>query len=208
MFRRFLPKEDRFFTLFKQLAGIVAEGIDQFESLLADYSRRGELTVLIKKTEERADDIAHEVFGLLNTVFVTPFDREDIRMLTNNLDDVMDMLEKAGTRMEIYNMPPPPDAVFEQTRILKRAFAKLSSAIGMLGDLKQKDAILKICIDVNSIENEGDFVLRSSLRLLFENPTDPFLVMKQREIFEHLEAAIDRCEDLANVIETILMKYA
>jgi predicted phosphate transport protein (TIGR00153 family) len=208
MFKRFLPKEDRFFTLFRQHADIVSEGIDQFESLLADYSRREELTALIKKTEERADDIAHKVFGLLNTVFVTPFDREDIRMLTNNLDDVMDMLEKAGTRMEIYNMPLPLDSVCEQTRILKRAFAKLSAAIGMLGDLKQKDAILKICIDVNSIENEGDLVLRSSLRLLFENPTDPFLVMKQREIFEHLEAAIDRCEDLANVIETILMKYA
>ncbi|OGR12623.1 MAG: hypothetical protein A2097_12155 [Desulfobacula sp. GWF2_41_7] len=208
MLKRFLPKEDRFFTLFRQHAAIVAEGIDQFESLLADYSRREELTVLIKKTEERADDIAHEVFELLNTVFVTPFDREDIRMLTNNLDDVMDMLEKAGTRMEIYNMPSPPDAVCRQTRILKRAFAKLASAIGMLGDLKQKKAILDICIDVNSIENEGDLVLRSALHLLFENPTDPFLVMKQREIFEHLEAAIDRCEDLANVIETILIKYA
>ena len=208
MLKRFLPKEDRCFTLFRQHAAIVAEGIDQFESLLADYSRREELTVLIKKTEERADDIAHEVFELLNTVFVTPFDREDIRMLTNNLDDVMDMLEKAGTRMEIYNMPSPPDAVCRQTRILKRAFAKLASAIGMLGDLKQKKAILDICIDVNSIENEGDLVLRSALHLLFENPTDPFLVMKQREIFEHLEAAIDRCEDLANVIETILMKYA
>jgi len=208
MFKRFLPKEDRFFSLFRQHADTVAEGIDQFESLLADYSRREEQTALIKKTEGRADDIAHEIFGLLNTVFVTPFDREDIRMLTNHMDDVMDMLEKAGTRMEIYNMPPPPDAVREQTGILKRAFEKLSAAIGMLGDLKQKDVILNICIDVNSIENEGDFVLRSSLRLLFENPTDPFLVMKQREIFEHLEAAIDRCEDLANVIETILMKYA
>ena len=198
----------RFFSLFRQHADIVAEGIGQFESLLADYSRREEQTALIKKTEGRADDIAHEIFGLLNTVFVTPFDREDIRMLTNHMDDVMDMLEKAGTRMEIYNMPSPPDAVLEQTGILKRAFGELSAAIGMLGDLKQKDAILKICIDVNSIENEGDLVLRSALHRLFENPADPFLVMKQKEIFEHLEAAIDRCEDLANVIETILIKYA
>ena len=94
----------RFFSLFRQHADTVAEGIDQFESLLADYSRREEQTALIKKTEGRADDIAHEIFGLLNTVFVTPFDREDIRMLTNHMDDVMDMLEKAGTRMEIYNM--------------------------------------------------------------------------------------------------------
>lgn len=208
MFKRFLPKEDRFFILFRQHADIVAEGINQFELLLADYSKREEQTALIKKIEGRADDVAHEIFGLLNTVFVTPFDREDIRMLTNYMDDVMDMMEKAGTRMEIYNMPSPPDAVREQTGILKRAFEELSAAIGMLGDLKQKDAILKICIDVNSIENEGDLVLRSALHRLFENPVDPFLVMKQKEIFEHLEAAIDRCEDLANVIETILIKYA
>ncbi|MBU2451701.1 MAG: DUF47 family protein, partial [Proteobacteria bacterium] len=171
-------------------------------------SKRQELTARIKKTENRADDIAHEIFALLNSVFVTPFDREDIRMLANHTDDIVDMLEKAGTRMEIYNMPLPPDAVKEQIDILKRAFEKLAAAIGMLSDLKQKDAILKICIDVNSIENEGDMTLRRALHDLFENPSDPFLLMKQKEIYEHLEAAIDRCEDLANVIETIMIKYA
>ncbi len=208
MFKRFLPKENRFFPLFRKHADIVVEGIEQFESLLKDYSKKEELRAVIKETEGRADDVAHEVFGLLNTVFVTPFDREDIRMLTNNLDDVMDMLLKAATRMVIYNMTSVPDTVREQAAILKRAFAELAAAISMLGDLKQKDAILKICINVNSIENEGDRVLRLALQLLFENPTDPILLIKQKEVYEHMEAAIDRCEDLANVIETILIKYA
>lgn len=208
MFKFFLPKENRFFILLKQHAKIVGEGMDLFEALLSDYSKREELTARIKKTEHRADEKAHEIFELLNNVFVTPFDREDIRMIVNHMDDIMDMLEKAGVRMVIYNMPPPSDAVREQTEILKRAFVKLSAAIGMLSDLKQKEAIFQICIDVNSIENEGDVVLRRALRVLFENPADPFFLIKQKEIYEHLEWAIDRCEDLANVIETILIKYA
>jgi len=208
MFKKFLPKENRFFTLFKQHADAVVEGIDLFELLLQDYSQRDELATRIKMAEDKADDIAHEIFGLLNTVFVTPFDREDIRMLTNHLDDIIDMVEKAGTRMEIFNIPEPPEVVREQTLILKKAFAKLVLAIGMLSNLKQKEAILKICVDVNRIENEGDIILRRALRVLFENPTDPFLLLKQKEIYEHMEEAIDRCEDLANVIETIMIKYA
>ncbi|MFH2059433.1 MAG: DUF47 family protein [Pseudomonadota bacterium] len=208
MFKKFLPREDRFFTLFKHHAKAVVDGIDLFELLFLDYSKRDELASRIKKKENNADDIAHEIYELLNRVFVTPFDREDIRALTNHMDDIIDMVEKAGTRMEIYNISSPPDAARQLARILKDAFAKLAEAIGMLSDLKQKEKILKICIDVNHIENQGDAVLRQALKILFENPSDPFQLMKEKEIYELLEEAIDRCEDLANVIETILIKYA
>jgi len=208
MFKKFLPKESHFFTLFQQHADTIVEGIDLFDFLLKNYSQRDKLAVQLKKIENRADNIAHEIFELLNRVFVTPFDREDIRELTNHMDDIIDMVEKAGMRMDIYNIPAPPDAAQEQIEILKKAFSKLSIAIGMLSDLKQKDEILKICVDVNSIENQGDVILRRALKILFENPSDPFLLMKEKEIYELLEAAIDRCEDLANVIETIIIKYA
>ena len=208
MFKKFLPKENHFFTLFQQHADTIVEGIDLFDFLLKNYSQRDKLAAQLKKIENRADDIAHEIFELLNRVFVTPFDREDIRELANNMDDIIDMVEKAGTRMDIYNMPSPPDAAQEQIEILKKAFSKLATAIGMLSDLKQKEEILKICVDVNSIENQGDVILRRALKILFENPSDPFLLMKEKEIYESLEAAIDRCEDLANVIETIIIKYA
>ena len=208
MFKKLLPKENHFFTLFQQHADTIAEGIDLFELLLKQYSQRNELAARLKKIENRADDIAHEIFELLNRVFVTPFDREDIRELTNHMDDIVDMVEKAGMRLDIYNMPAPPEAAPAQIGILKKAFSKLATAIGMLSDLKQKEAILKICVDVNSMENQGDVTLRRALKLLFENPSDPFLLMKEKEIYELLEAAIDRCEDLANVIETIIIKYA
>ena len=208
MFKKFLPKEDRFFTLFKQHANMVVEGIDLFELFFKDYSKRDELAARIKKVENNADDIAHEIYDLLNRVFVTPFDREDIRALTNHMDDIIDMVEKAGTRMEIYDILSPPDAARELAQVLKNAFSKLGEAIGLLSDLKQKEKILKICVDVNQIENQGDIVLRQALKILFENPSDPFQLMKEKEIYELLEDAIDRCEDLANVIETILIKYA
>jgi hypothetical protein len=207
MFKKFLPKEDRFFTLFKQHANIVVEGIDLFELLLMDYTQRDGLASRIKTVENKADDIAHEIFELLNRVFVTPFDREDIKALTNHMDDIIDMVEKAGTRMEIYNILSPPPAALELTKVLKKAFSKLFQAVGMLSDLKQKEVILNICIDVNSIENQGDAVLHRALKILFKSPSDPFLLIKEKEIYELLEGAIDKCEDLANVIETILIKY-
>lgn len=193
MFKKFLPKEDRFFTLFKQHANMVIEGIDLFELFFKDYSKRDELAARIKKVENNADDIAHEIYDLLNRVFVTPFDREDIRALTNHMDDIIDMVEKAGTRMEIYNIVCPPDAARELAQVLKNAFSKLGEAIGLLSDLKQKEKILKICVDVNQIENQGDAVLRQALKILFENPSDPFQLMKEKEIYELLEDAIDRC---------------
>ena len=206
MLRKLLPKEHRFFNLFQDQANAIRQGLDLFELLLSDYTRRGELAKQIKAAENRADDIAHEIFQLLNNTFVTPFDREDIQLLVNRMDDVMDMVEKASARLEIYDVPGPPPAVSEMLRILKKAFLDLSEAVGLLRDWKQRDRILRICVEVNRLENEGDALLRGSLRRLFKESSDPFYLIKVKEIYESLEEAIDRCEDLANIIETILMK--
>lgn len=209
MFKNLLPKENRFFTLFNQHAGAVLEGIALFESMLDQSPGKKSVTGPLKEIETRADDIAHQIFELLNSVFVTPFDREDIKALINHLDDIIDMVEKAGSRMEIYQITSPPETIRKQTDILKRAVTELATAIRLLVDLKQKDKILTICIHVNSIENEGDTELRNALQTLFNTPgIDPVELIKKKEIFELLEDAIDRCEDLANVIETILIKYA
>lgn len=209
MLKKFLPKENRFFTLFNQHTDMVVEGILLFESMLDKYSQKDSMAIRLKEIENSADDIAHQIFELLNTVFITPFDREDIQMLTHHLDDIMDMVEKAGIRMVIYNILSPPATVRKQTDILKKAFLELATAIKLLVDLKHKERIRNICIHVNSIENEGDAELRMGLKALFNTPgIDPLELIKKKEIFELLEAAIDRCEDLANVLETILIKYA
>ena len=152
--------------------------------------------------------MVHQIYQLLNNTFVTPFDREDIQTLVNRMDDVMDLLEKASARMEIYDMPAPPENIGEMLAILQKAFDKISSAVGMLRNWKHRDKIFQICVEVNSLENKGDTLLRASLERLFKDASDPFYVIKAKEIYESLEDAIDRCEDLSNVIETIMIKNA
>ena len=208
MFKKLLPKEHRFFELFEQQATVIKKGIDLFELLLQEYSRRKELTQQIKDVENDADAVVHQIYRLLNNTFVTPFDREDIQTLVNRMDDVMDLLEKASGRMEIYDLPAPPENIDEMLAILQKAFDKISSAVGMLRNWKHREAIFQVCVEVNSLENQGDAVLRTSLERLFKEASDPFYVIKAKEIYESLEDAIDRCEDLANVIEAIVIKNA
>jgi predicted phosphate transport protein (TIGR00153 family) len=208
MFKKLLPKERRFFELFEQQAAVIKKGLDLFELLLQNYSRRKELTQQIKDVENDADAVAHQIIQLLNNTFVTPFDREDIQTLVNRMDDVMDLLEKASARMEIYDLPAPPENIDKMLAILQKAFHRISSAVGMLKNLKHREAIFQICVEVNSLENQGDIVLRTSLERLFKGASDPFYVIKAKEIYESLEDAIDRCEDLSNVIETIIIKNA
>jgi predicted phosphate transport protein (TIGR00153 family) len=208
MFKKLLPKERRFFELFEQQAAVIKKGLDLFELLLQNYSRRKELTQQIKDVENDADAVAHEIIKLLNNTFVTPFDREDIQTLVNRMDDVMDLIEKANARMAIYDLSAPPENIDKMLAILQEAFHRISSAVGMLRDWKHRNEIFQICVEVNSLENQGDAVLRTSLEGLFKGASDPFYVIKAKEIYESLEDAIDRCEDLSNVIETIIIKNA
>jgi predicted phosphate transport protein (TIGR00153 family) len=208
MFKKLLPKERRFFELFEHQAAVIKKGLDLFELLLQNYSRRKELTQQIKDVENDADAVAHQIIQLLNNTFVTPFDREDIQILVNRMDDVMDLIEKANARMDIYDLPTPPENIDKMLAILQKAFDRISLAVGMLRDWKHREAIFQICVEVNSLENQGDAVLRASLERLFKGASDPFYVIKAKEIYESLEDAIDRCEDLSNVIETIIIKNA
>ena len=206
MFKKLLPKENFFFELFARQTACINQGLELFELLLNDYSRRNELNVQIKAVENRSDEVAHEVFNLLSNTFVTPFDREDIRLLVHRLDDIMDLIEKAAARMQIFDMPAPPVNTDRMHLIIQKAFNKIATAMSMLRDKKQHKTILQLCVEINSLENEGDAVLRESLARLFKEASDPFYLIKAKEIYETLEEATDRCEDVANILETILLK--
>ena len=208
MFKKLLPRENSFFELLEQQAAVINRGLALFELLIKEYSRRQELTVQIKAMEHESDDVAHQIFNLLNNTFVTPFDREDIQKLTHRMDDVMDLVEKSSARMQLYDLPVPPVNTDRMLGIIRKAFEKISSAIGMLRDPKERKTILQLCVEVNSLENDGDTLLRESLARLFKEADDPFYLIKAKEIYESLEDATDRCEDLANVLETILIKDA
>lgn len=208
MFRKLMPKDTRFFTLFDRQVEAIQRGLDLFGQLLNDYDARTEISTRIKEAEHDADVVVHEIIGLLNNSFITPFDHEDIQALVGRLDDVIDMVEETTARMDIYDLPAPPDDVREMSRILRHAFQIVALGVGNLGHLERREEIRKILVEVNRIENEGDAVLRTALRRLFKDATDPLYVIKMQEIYENLERAIDRCEDVANALETIMVKNA
>jgi predicted phosphate transport protein (TIGR00153 family) len=208
MLKKLLPKEDVFFDLFEQQAEAIGRGLQLFELLIKEYSRLGELNVKIKAVENESDEIAHKIYNLLNNTFVTPFDREDIRLLAHRMDDVMDLTEKVAARMQLYDVTAPPVNTDRMLVIIRNAFDKITSAIHMLREQKNYRTILQLCVEVNSLENEGDTVLRESLARLFRETSDPIYLIKAKEIYESLEEATDRCEDLANIIETLLLKNA
>ncbi|MFZ5572922.1 MAG: DUF47 domain-containing protein [Thermodesulfobacteriota bacterium] len=208
MLRKFLPKEDRFFEYFEQQTQVIGRGLELFAEMLQDYPNRKEYCARIKEVENQADQIVHNIFQLLNNTFVTPFDREDIKRLVHRLDDVLDYAEDASARMDIYDIPDVPEPVRALVDILREAFKSLSQAMLTLRNLKQRQECDRFCIEVNRLENTGDGVLREALRKLFKEETNPIMIIKLREIYESLEEAIDRCEDVANTIETILIKNA
>jgi len=167
-------KERTFFELFDVQSSVIAKGLDFFEDLLNDYGRQAELMTLIKTAEEEADEVAHRIFRLLNNTF----DREDIQALVHRMDDVMDLTEKANSRMVIYALPVPPEGVEDMAAVLKSACGLIAQAAAMLDDWKHKEAILKICIEVNSLENQGDVLLRKALQRLFQQETAALYVIK------------------------------
>jgi len=208
MLRKFLPKEERFVECFTQQTKAIQQGLDLFADMLKDYPNRHLYCVRIKDAENQADQIVHQIFQLLNNSFVTPFDREDIKRLVHRLDDVLDYAEDASSRMEIYDIPSVPEAIRTLVDILRESFNNIAQAILLMKSLKHRKEINRFCIEVNRLENMGDNVLREALRKLFKEESNPITVIKIKEILESLEEAIDRCEDVTNTIETILIKNA
>jgi uncharacterized protein len=160
----------------------------------------------IKDVEHEADLITHETIEKLNKTFVTPLDREDIHGLISSLDNILDHVEAAADKFSLYRIPEvQPDAVL-LTDILIHSVKEVQHTIGKLRNLKDADLILKHCIEINRLENEGDFVYRTAIAKLFEQGGDPLNVIKWKEVYDSIEDAIDSCEDVANVIEGVTLK--
>jgi predicted phosphate transport protein (TIGR00153 family) len=156
--------------------------------------------------EHEADLITHETMEKLNKTFVTPLDREDIHDLISSLDNILDHVEAAADKFSLYRIPEvQPDAIL-LADILLHAVREVQTTIGQLRNLKGADSVLKHCIEINRLENEGDFAYRSAIAKLFEKGGDPLNVIKWKEVYESIENAIDSCEDVANVIEGVALK--
>lgn len=202
---RLIPREESFFDLFEQMALKVKQGSDELLALLRDYVDIDRKTTRVLDIEHEGDEITHEVMKRLNTTFVTPFDREDIHRLASNLDHVLDHVEAAAEFLQLHRIEKPMDQMIALADTLARACDTTAQAMPRLRKMKDLESYW---VEINRMENEGDRLFRRSLADLFSGSYKAMDVLKNKDIIEEIEAAIDRLEDVANTIEGIVLKQA
>jgi predicted phosphate transport protein (TIGR00153 family) len=163
---------------------------------------------VITDLEHQGDAITHQIFEQLHRSFITPFDREDIALLAHSLDDVTDFIHAAADAMLLYKVERPTHRAKELVDIVVQAVAEVEKAVSEIHDRIGRKQVLKRCVEINRLENMGDSVFRSAMAELFNNSADFAGLIKWREIYEHMESVIDRCEDIANILEGVAIKYA
>ncbi|MBI2067182.1 MAG: DUF47 domain-containing protein [Deltaproteobacteria bacterium] len=202
------PKNVQFFDLFEKAAVNMVQAAHLLEGLVQDFNQVEVKLKKIEDVEHCGDQITHDTIETLNKTFITPFDREDIHQLASELDDIVDLIFGAANKMILYKIGQPTEGMKKITGLLVRSVEEANKAIIRLREHKSPEMILAQCIEVNRIENEADEASRAAIALLFEREKDPIRLIKEKEILETLETATDRCEDLANVLEGIVLKNA
>jgi len=209
MLSKLMPKSDDFFADFEALAASTVEGAKLLKALLDDFTDVQRKCDGIKDVEHAADDITHRSFARLHTQFITPFDRDHIHRLLSRIDDVVDLTDAAAERLSLYNVKAVIPEARDLAAILVKQCGVMEDAVRALRDVKRNpQAILEACKAVNSLENQADSLTRRTMAHLFSGGTDPLEVMKWKEIIDFIEDATDRAEDVANVIEGIVLEHA
>ena len=202
-----IPKEQQFFGLFERLAEHLLQAGTLLHELVSDVHQIGEKAKQLERVEHDADQVTHQIMAKLNSTFITPIDREDIHQLATALDDVIDFIEGAAEHMILYEIQQPTPQFKALAEVVFRQVTEIHKMMPRLNNLRHAD-ILVHCIEVNRLENEGDRIDREALAELFEKRGDPLEVMKWRDLYDLLETATDKCEDVAVAIEGIFLKNA
>jgi uncharacterized protein Yka (UPF0111/DUF47 family) len=204
---RLIPKEESFFDMFEQQAarlvtasGVLVEATTRFETLAENAKR-------LERLEHDADQLTHELMEKLNQTFITPLDREDIHRLATDLDDVMDLMEAVTERFILFKVQQIMPQAQEMAKVIQQQTQELNRMLPQLRRMR-RDSVMPHCVEINRLENVGDRLLRDSFADLFGGSYDPLTVIKWRELYELLEQATDKCEDVANTVEGIVLKNA
>ena len=210
IFSYFIPKDKKFFPLFEKassnLASISALVIELVNT--QEITEREPLHKQIEKLAHIGDEITHQIYIELGKTFITPFDREDIHSLATALDDIADYMHGASNRILLYNVSEMTDPIKKLAELVGQSCAEVDKAIKELKNLKNIRLIADSCVRINSIENQADDVFDKAIGDLFDYENDAKTIMKYKEVLSALETATDMCEDVANVLETILVKNA
>ncbi len=208
MLKGLFPKEGRFFDHFNASAALIVQGAEEFKAMLSDLPNGEARARAIKRIEHDADTVTHQTVELLHKVFITPLDREDIHQLISKMDDILDFIEAASERIYLYDVKVIPPEAVQLADICLQSARIIQVAIKELDNLKNSEHIIKACVEINRLENEADHVLRKAMAKLFREETDTRNLIKMKEILEILETVTDCCEDVANIIEGIVLEYA
>ncbi len=210
IFQYFVPKDKKFFPLFEQAGTNLIEMAKKLQEMVntTDPARRVELNKILEDLEHHGDNITHQIHLELGKNFITPFDREDIHSLASSLDDVADFIYGASNRMELYKVMNPSTAMKEIADLIAEATVHVATALNELKDLKNIRKITDSCVRINSVENKADYIFDKAVGDLFEFEKDAITLIKNKEVLSAMEDATDKCEDVANVLESILVKNA
>ena len=203
---QWIPKDQAFFQMFEQAAQNLLEAAKAMEELARNYVDVTAKTTRLKQLEHQGDQLTHEIMARLNKTFITPIDREDIHELASTIDDVLDFFEGAAEHLVVYKIREIRQPFRELAGVILKQAEQINVIIPRLKEL-QHAKILDHCIEINRLENVGDRLLREAVADLFEQVKDPLEVMKWRDLYEMLETATDKCEDVADVVEGIVLKH-
>lgn len=205
-----LPREAVFFELFEEQAGKFLIASQLLEEIKNDSIDLKELSKKFKSLEHDCDEITHKIAEKLNKTFLTPFEREDIHALSHELDEVVDLAEEFIFKLQLYEIKTFDDHMLNLARIIKESMRKISDTLRLLRKRKDMSKIIKICIEINTLENEGDKIFREAMLELVNKKNyqemNSIKLMGIKEIYESLESTIDKCEDVANIMEGIILK--
>jgi len=207
---RFLlaPRENKFFELYERSAANMVKAAEVFRQMVTDWENVEAKVNQIDELEHVGDTITHEIIAHLHRTFVTPFDREDMALLGHSLDDVTDFIHAASVAMFTYKVGRPGSRARELAEIIVQATEEVANALSHLRYHARLKQVLEQCVEINRLENAADSVFRAAMAELFDEASDIADVIKWREVYEHMESATDRCEDVANVLEGVALKHA
>ena len=206
MFARLMPTEGRFFEMFNEHAGYIVQGSHELAALMARGDDIQNRAYRIESVEKLADKVTHGVIELLHKTFITPLDRDEIHQLIKRMDDILDLMEDAAQSVFLYDVKTIPPEAARLADLCVLCSEQVKIAVGLLSNMENAKAILVACDEIDRLESNADHVMRSAIATLFRDEADVKQIIKLRSIFELLETVTDRCEDVANIIEGIVLE--
>jgi uncharacterized protein len=206
MLGRLMPREGKFFDLFNAHAARIVEGSRELAAMIGAFSELDAHAQRIDAAERAADKITHETISLLHKTFITPFDREQIHSLITTMDDILDLTQDVAESMALYDLRKVTPEAKQLADICLMSCERVQAAVALLTNVKRSDAIMKICEEIDRLESDADRVQRAALQKLFRDENDVKQILKLRVIYDLLESITDRCEDVANVVEGIVLE--